>query len=286
MKIIKKVLENKFTSNTLWLITDKIFQMLLGLIVGIWTARYLGPSNFGILNFGASFILFLEVICGLGIENVIVKYFVDFPKKNNAILFSVILMKFIVSITSILILILFLSIFYHYQRLLVVVVTLQSLALIFNSLDTIDYWFQSQLMSKYVVIGKTLARIIATIWKLYILNIGASLEFFALSSTIEAIVLAIVLLTIYFYKNPINFSFSKSYSKNLLLEGYHFILSGLLVILYAQMDKVMLGHLIGPESVGVYSVASNIAILWFFIPFAVINSSRPIILRKKQESIL
>lgn len=58
MNNVKKFKVNKFTSNTIWLILEKIFQLILGLVVGIWTARYLGPSNYGILNYGASFIAF------------------------------------------------------------------------------------------------------------------------------------------------------------------------------------------------------------------------------------
>ncbi|BAR81108.1 MULTISPECIES: flippase [Bacillus] len=286
MNNIKKFKGNKFTSNTIWLISEKIFQLILGLVVGIWTARYLGPSNYGILNYGASFIAFFSVICSLGLENVIIKYFVDYPRKNNIILFSAIIIRFVTSIISILAIYLIVSITHYDEKLVIAVITLQSLALIFNSLDTIDYWFQSRLMSMYVVIAKSVTRVIVSIWKVYLLISNASLQLFALSSSIEAMILGVILLVVYFKKNPINLSFSKYYSKELFLNGYHFILSGLLVTIFTQMDRIMLGNLIGQESVGVYSVASNIATLWYFVPLAVINSARPIILKMKQISIV
>ncbi|PFQ37848.1 flippase [Bacillus cereus] len=286
MNNVKKFKVNKFTSNTIWLILEKIFQLILGLVVGIWTARYLGPSNYGILNYGASFIAFFSVICSLGLENVIIKYFVDYPRKNNVILFSAIIIRFVTSIISILAIYLIVSITHYDEKLVIAVITLQSLALIFNSLDTIDYWFQSRLMSMYVVIAKSVTRFIVSIWKVYLLISNASLQLFALSSSIEAMILGVILLVVYFKKNPVNFSFSKYYSKELFLNGYHFILSGLLVTIFTQMDRIMLGNLIGQESVGIYSVASNIATLWYFVPLAVINSARPIILKMKQISIV
>ncbi|UFH97686.1 flippase [Bacillus toyonensis] len=286
MSIVKKFKVNKFTSNTIWLILEKVFQLILGLVVGIWTARYLGPSNYGMLNYGASFIAFFSVICSLGLENVIIKYFVDYPKKNNIILFSAITIRFVTSIISVLVIYLIVSIIHYDEKLVIAVITLQSLALIFNSLDTIDYWFQSRLMSMYVVIAKSVTRLIVSVWKIYLLISNASLQLFALSSSIEAMILGVILLVVYFKKNPINVSFSKGYSKELFLNGYHFILSGLLVTLFTQMDRIMLGNLIGQESVGVYSVASNIATLWYFVPLAVINSARPIILKMKQISIV
>ncbi|WP_144501116.1 flippase [Bacillus nitratireducens] len=285
MNIAKKIKVNKFASNTIWLILERVFQLVLGLVVGIWTARYLGPSNYGVLNYGASFVAFFSVICSLGLENVIIKYFVDYPKKNNVILFSAITIRLVVSIISILVIYFIVSITHYNEKIIIAVIMLQSLALIFNSLDTIDYWFQSRLMSKYVVIAKSIARLFASIWKVYLLVSGASLQFFALSGAIEAMVVGIILLVIYFKKNSIHVSFSRHYSKELLLNSYHFILSGLLVTLFTQMDRIMLGNLIGQESVGVYSVASTIATLWYFVPLAVINSSRPIILKKRQVSI-
>ncbi|WP_410984293.1 flippase [Bacillus cereus] len=285
MNVAKKIKVNKFTSNTIWLILERVFQLVLGLVVGIWTARYLGPSNYGVLNYGASFVAFFSVICSLGLENVIIKYFVDYPKKNNVILFSAITIRLVVSIISILVIYFIVSITHYNEKIIIAVIMLQSLALIFNSLDTIDYWFQSRLMSMYVVIAKSIARLFASIWKVYLLVSGASLQFFALSGAIEAMVVGIILLVIYFKKNSIHVSFSRYYSKELLLNSYHFILSGLLVTLFTQMDRIMLGNLIGQESVGVYSVASTIATLWYFVPLAVINSSRPIILKKRQVSI-
>ncbi|USL25728.1 flippase [Priestia megaterium] len=286
MNFKKDIKLNKFTNNTIWLILEKVFQLFLGLFVGVWTARYLGPTNFGILNYGASLIAFFTVICSLGLENVIIKYFINDPKKSNTFLFSAILMRLIVSLISIVIIYIIVSAIHYNEQLIITVITLQSLALIFQSFDTIDYWFQSKLMSKYVVLGKSIARLVVSIWKIYLLASGASLEFFALSSTIEAIVVSFVLGLFYFKLNNVKISFSKKHSKALLLDSYHFILSGLLVSLFTQIDKIMIANLIGQSSVGVFSVAANIAVLWYFVPLAVINSARPVILDNKKESNL
>ena len=53
--IIKKKLANKEIKNAGWLIGGRIFQMLLSLVVGVLTARFLGPQNFGVINYAAAF---------------------------------------------------------------------------------------------------------------------------------------------------------------------------------------------------------------------------------------
>jgi len=46
----------KYFFNTGWLMLDKIARLILGLFVGVWVARYLGPANYGVLSFALSFV--------------------------------------------------------------------------------------------------------------------------------------------------------------------------------------------------------------------------------------
>src|SRR5690606_1863501 len=133
--------------------------------VGIWMARYLGPENLGIINYGVSLIAFFTVICNLGIENVIIKDFINDKKNKGNILFSTIIIRFLVSVISIFTIFLIVSIIHYNEELIITIIVLQSLSLIFRSLDTIDYWFQSELASKYTVMAKTLARTVVSAWK-------------------------------------------------------------------------------------------------------------------------
>ena len=61
-KFLLKFKDNRFVSNTMWDIGGKVFQMFLTLIVGMLTARYLGPSNYGIIGETASYVSFFSVI--------------------------------------------------------------------------------------------------------------------------------------------------------------------------------------------------------------------------------
>ena len=65
-KIMNKLKGNRFFSNVMWDMGGKIFQMVLTLVVGMLTARYLGPSNYGVIGETASYVSFFSVICQLG----------------------------------------------------------------------------------------------------------------------------------------------------------------------------------------------------------------------------
>ena len=52
----KKNEKLSFISNTSWMMAQQIYSMILSLVVGSLSARYLGPSNYGLLSYGSSLI--------------------------------------------------------------------------------------------------------------------------------------------------------------------------------------------------------------------------------------
>ena len=58
---IKEIFQSKEINNASWLISGKIMQILLSLIVGMLTARYLGPENYGLIGYGVAFYIFMYI---------------------------------------------------------------------------------------------------------------------------------------------------------------------------------------------------------------------------------
>ena len=56
--MIKRILKNEVVKNAGWLIIGRILQMLISLVVGLLTARYLGPSNYGLINYANAYTAF------------------------------------------------------------------------------------------------------------------------------------------------------------------------------------------------------------------------------------
>lgn len=69
-------------------------------------------------------------------------------------------------------------------------------------------------------------------------------------------------------------------ARDLWNRGRHFLLSGLLVALYGQMDRVMLRAMLGETAVGLYGAASSISTLWIFVPAALVETARPLLLAR------
>ena len=54
--------KNRVVKNASWIIGIQIVKSLLGLVISMLTARFLGPSNFGLINYAASIVAFVTPI--------------------------------------------------------------------------------------------------------------------------------------------------------------------------------------------------------------------------------
>ena len=68
-----KLKKNKVINNAIWIIIGKVAQSLLALVIGMLTARYMGPSNYGLISYAASLVAFVVPIMNLGLSNVLVQ---------------------------------------------------------------------------------------------------------------------------------------------------------------------------------------------------------------------
>src|SRR5665647_1019722 len=91
--------------NTGWLFAEKLIRLVTGVTLGVWIARYLGPGDFGLLNYATSFVLLFSAIGHLGLDAVVVRNLVHEPSKRDDILGSALLLKFIGSFAAIILII-------------------------------------------------------------------------------------------------------------------------------------------------------------------------------------
>jgi len=73
----------KIVDNIGWLFFDKILRMGVGLLIGVWIARYLGPEQFGLLNFTAALIGLFGALAGMGLQGIVVREIVQDPAYQN-----------------------------------------------------------------------------------------------------------------------------------------------------------------------------------------------------------
>ena len=287
--LVKKFQSHKslksIVTNIGWLFIDRILRMGVGLIVGVWVARYLGVEQFGIFNYSIAFVGLFSTISSLGIPYIVVRTITHEPENINQILGTAFWIQILGGIATLSLSVISFFVLRYNDALGINMVAILASVGIFQAFDTIDLWFQSQVKSKYTVLAKNAAFAIITLVKILLINLHAPLLAFAGTTLIETILGALCL--IYCYQRQggsiKSWRWNFQLAKKLVSESYPLILSGLTIAIYMKIDQVMLGEIVGSEAVGIYSSATRVSEIWYFIPTAISYSVAPSIYAAKQD---
>jgi polysaccharide transporter, PST family len=149
---LRKIMENMG-----WLFVDRFVRMGMGLFVGVWVARYLGPVQFGSLNFALAFIALFATATTLGLEGIVIRELLHSPEEAHEILGTSLALRSFGGLLSVAVSIVTLRLIQPHDRQALLLVSILSLTLIFQTFDTIDSFFQSQVQSKITVWAKNSA---------------------------------------------------------------------------------------------------------------------------------
>ena len=275
----------KYFKNTSWLFGEKILRMIVGLFVGIWVARYLGPEQFGLLSYAGAFVGIFTAISTLGLDGIIVRELVKDESKRDVLLGTAFRLKLIGAFGVLLFLAIAVN-FTSNDRFTNVLIFIIASATIFQSLNVVDMYFQSKVLSKYIVYGNVISLFISTLIKITLLLNEAPLIAFAWVVLFDSFVLAIGFLYFYSY-NHLSFrswKFEESVAISLLKDSWPLILSGIVVSIYMKIDQIMIKEMLDSESVGQYAAAVRLSEAWYFIPMVISSSLFPAIINAKKQS--
>lgn len=274
---------SKVLKNASWIIVCRIVQAVLSMIVTILTARFLGPSNYGIINYAASIVAFFTPFMQVGLNFILVQEVIQNDDREGEVMGTAITMSFASGVLSVIGVFAFVMIANHNDWTTIIVCVLYSLLLIFQALEHFQYWFQAKLLSKYTSVTMLVAYFIVSAYKIYLLFTGKSVYWFAISQALDYAIIAFALFFIFNKISGEKLSFSKEMAKRMFNKGKHYILPTLMVTLYANIGKVMLTLMTDEATCGYYSAAVMCVGMATFVYNAIIESVRPVILEAKKK---
>ena len=278
------MIKNKVLKNASWIIVCRIVQALLGLVISMFTARYLGPSNYGLINYAMSLVAFVTPITLLGLDEVLVQEFVNHPDKEGEAIGSSIAMSIVSALLCIVGVGAFAFVANGSEIETLIVCILYSTILIFKAMELIQYWFQAKLMAKYSSVISVIAYVVVSSYRIFLLVTQKSLYWFAVANALDALLIAVILIVIYRRKSNQKIRVSPSMCKYLLNQGKYYILANLMVVLFSQTDRIMINMMIDSAATGYYSAAVHITNLSAFVFSAIVTSARPSIFKGKSVS--
>lgn len=270
--------------NAKWIIGCKIIQSVLQLIIGMISARYLGPSNYGLISYASSIVAFALPIMKLGLDSVLIHELIEAPDREGEIMGTSLFLN-LISGTVCMGGTFILSWLINLGDIeTVIVCLLYGTSIVFAALEMIIYWFQYKLLAKYSSIVTLIAYLFVSIYKIFLLATSKSVYWFALSHSIEYGIVGVLLLLLYKAHRGDTLSFSWSRAQKLLSHSKHYILAAIMIVIIQNTDRIMLTAMVGKAENGYYTAAITSVGITQFVFVAIIDSFRPLILSSKKSN--
>lgn len=275
--------KNRVVNNAKWIIVCKVIQSLLQFVIGMLCARYLGPSNYGIINYAASIVAFVLPVMQLGLQSTLVQEFTESPEKEGKIMGTSLVMDLLSSVFCIGMVTAFVSVVNAGETETIIVCLLYSISLIFRAFELFQCWFQYKLQSKFPSIVMLCAYFIVSIYRVFLLITSKNIFWFAVVNSVDYGIIGISLMVIYNRVSNQKLAFDVKLIKVLFSRSKYYILASMMVTLFQNTDHIMLKLISGDAENGYYTAAITCATVVQFVYVAIIDSMRPVILECKKN---
>lgn len=273
-------------SNLTWLSVDRVVRLFGAVFVNAWLTRYLGPENNGVLSYALAFVGMFSPLAVLGMDAIVIRDIVRDPSQKDEILGSAFGLRLAGAGSAVAFAVMGIFLVRPEDTVTQVLVVISSMGLIFQAFDVIDYWFQSQVISKYTVYARNTAFFSLSILKILAILFHAEIFVFVILTSVELVVAAAALVFMYrrngFSVRQWSFKFDRA--RSLIINSWPIIISDLAVFAQTRIDQVMIGQFLTNSDVGYYAAAQKISEPLGFLPMIIMSSVYPVIVRTKEWS--
>jgi MOP/MATE family multidrug/oligosaccharidyl-lipid/polysaccharide flippase len=248
---------NKILKNIFWIFFDKLFLAILQFFVGTKIANHYGSESFGVYNLAITIVSFSTLFFELINERVIKKYFLY--HKFNLIVYNVNFFRNTISIILFLLTVVFGKFYVTNKLFYYTLILLCFDNILLTTTSGIEIYFNYKLNSKNIVIMNNIIKLLSYILQYIGILLNYSIIMVPITRCLGSILRIFVLKKMY----KINYLKDKKSKlkinmvllKKMYKESIYLWLGFLGSLVYTQMDKLMLGGMLGNKAVGVYSVA-------------------------------
>lgn len=277
--------KRKIFSNLAWAVGGKTINLGGSLVLSILVAQYLGPEEFGLMNYVFSYVFLFQTLASFGLDSIEVREEAKGTTPIPIIMGTAFWLKLCFGALCI-----FLSIGTAYlmseDSFTILLIAIYASYIVFNSFVVIRNYFTSIVQNKYIVLSEIFRTFVGIGIKVVLLCLDCSLIWFVAAFAFDWVLLAGGYVSAYRKKGGRlrQWRFSWSYARYMLHESLPLLLTNAAVIVYQRIDQVMIGQLVPDKAnVGYFSVAAKFVEVMIFIPATLANTISPILVQVRAQ---
>jgi O-antigen/teichoic acid export membrane protein len=278
-----------YFSNTAWMVGGRMAKALLNFAVSIFVARYLGPERFGVLNYAIGLALFFSIFCALGMDNILVRELVGSnSERQSKLMGSAFALRLFGSGIAFLLTIGLLAAT-HSDKETWILTVICSLSFLFLPTDVVRGFYEATVRGKAIVIVETVQCLLSSALRIYFIAVKGDVFWFSVCWLSEWVFTAVGFAVLYRIKDGgfSDWRFEPATLKHLFRESFPLLISAMAIVVYQQIDKIMLKNMLpltGNEQVGYYSAALRIIPFVILIPQMMGKALVPSLINSRKHS--
>lgn len=275
--MLRKMKKN-IIKNSAWLMIERVYGILNGVIAGVIVVRYLGPELNGELAYINSLFAILSFMATLGLSSIITKEIIDRPQDKIKYLSSALTLQVIGTCFMGMIIISYIWFFTDYNIILVIMIWVGWLI---NRTQIYAQYFESKVQAKVYVSIKIISTTMSILIKLLVVHYDKGIVGIGYSYVLEALTYSILMF--FLFKKDVSettlFCFDFTLTLSMLKKGAPLLLAAVATPLFMQMDIVMLEEMTDTYNVGLYNAATKISMPLYFLMGVIVTSYYPILIK-------
>ncbi|OAV39927.1 flippase [Clostridium saccharobutylicum] len=276
---------NKVVRNFISLTFANVLGQVLMFISVVYTAKYFGPDNFGIINFSNTIITYFTALASFGLQSLCVLEIAK-SKKNNDYKINTILSLKLILATIVYILVIILAIFINKSIVYKLNILFYGLSIFPNAIY-VDWIFNANEEMQYnsrSIIIKNLVYSVVVIIALRFFNI-TNLYYLAVFMFLATLISSLYLLKIAKRHYNMNFKFIINFKeyKRLILNSWPFFFSGIFATINSTIATLMLGFMRTDYEIGIYNSVYKIVNVFIMIAGILFTPVYPSLIRYYNE---
>ncbi|NCD70409.1 flippase [Mucilaginibacter agri] len=280
----------KYFKNAGMLLMARVGSMIVKFIINsLLLSRYLGPKDFGILNYPMAIVTFSMAIAALGLDGFITRELLNNPQKKNTLLGTAFWMRLAAGVIT-------LPFVYVAYQLLTGIKPLETpfkyvlivaFTAVVQSVNIIDSFFQSRVQGKHIMYVNVAGNVISAVIKLILILLKLPLIWFVYSLLLDAIILATGYIVAYIKQGEKvgDWKYDGELTGYLLKYSWPLAFSAVLVTIYMKIDQIMIPMYTKASELGIYKTAADLSENWYFIPVAIVSSVFPAIMNARKTDV-
>jgi O-antigen/teichoic acid export membrane protein len=281
----REILAGRTARTAGWMALLKLIKMLNALVIGIWLARYLGPTEYGVFVYVVALVLTFESLASFGMGSMVTREVKLNPGDEGRILGTASSIRFFGATLAACLAVLLAMNSNLVDQGVVWMTALMGASSIVGALAFLEYFFLARGRTSVFVRYHIINIAVFAMAKAIAILLGAGLTAIVYVASAEMAGIGAISLLGYARAGgrPGDWRFDRGMATVYVRRALPLIVSGLSGAAIVKLGVLFVAELRGPEEAAIYAVAARLSEIWIILPPIIADAAFPRLLELRRD---